>query len=208
MKSGLKVGHESVFGWEDDSGSEQRWGDLDGDVSLGCAAWPNRLPGIRPLVVRHPLSVVQSFHDLRFWHHECECHPPLAHLSCLYPQFFMNLIPEIAECDNPLDRSVTYLARWIERGIGLSTSLWTLEDLIERPEALAALASECGGTPSVEGARSIVRTAGVINAADHRKVPTSRREEITTSDILERPLGENLFRLWDRCNKGSRSRGR
>lgn len=203
---GLRVGGESVFDWQDDSGSEERWADLDGDVSLGCIGWPHLLPETRPLIVRHPLKVTQSFHDLRFWHRVCECHAPSAHLGTPYAQFFMKLIPEIQECNNTLDRNITYQVRWIENGLALATSIWSLEDLLRRPEALALLGAECGAEISVSRAIEIQAACGVTNDAEYRKVPAEQRDVVSLGDIFRRPLGPALVDLWNDCDRLSRSK--
>jgi hypothetical protein len=193
---GLNVGHEAVYDWRPDAGSEERWGDFDGEVSLGCIGYPDLLPPTRPLVVRHPLQVTRSFLALRFWHDTCECHVPGAHLEAPYEKFFMARVPEIRFQGSPLARSVVHQVRWLEMGLDLSSSVWVLDDLINRPEALQMLGDECGAVMSIEETAEAGDAVGVVNTMMQKK---RTQRELTVDDLLSHHLGQRLMDIWMEC---------
>ena len=193
---GLRVGHEDIYDWKGDSGSAERWADLDGDVSLACVGYPDLLPVVRPLVVRHPLSVARSFLALRFWHDTCECHEPGAHLQAPYERFILERCPQIAEEHTPLGRSIVYQALWLESALSMATSVWTLDDLASKPRALAVLAMECGAVVDEVEANKVAGKVGRVNLKTQAKQPQG---PVLVDDLLGHPWGSRLMEVWMEC---------
>lgn len=170
---GYRFGHESVYDWQDDSGSAQRWAGYDGDVSLAAWYWiGQQTEPVRVAVVERDLDLVaRSFLGTYFFADECPCHPPGAHYGAPYFTWFRKVLPRLENCEGETNRCQVYLGD-VAAAIAETTRLahvdyrgtWSLKDLSGSSACAQRFVREfIGDEIDMEAAEAAIDRLGRIN---------------------------------------------
>lgn len=183
---GLRYGHEDVFDFQSNSGSAERWGDLDGDSSLAAWHYLDRAPPDTRIVrlYRHPRDIAYSWMGKWFFADTCPCHEPNAHRLAPYAEWIARVLPGVYQEQDEIDRCIRYVLD-VNDAIGAAiegfqTAHVRLEDLIINSDLLDETALFIGGNPP----RSRSTTLEERNAGTPRVV-----------GLKQRPLGRALGQL-------------
>lgn len=109
---GAPCGHEAVFDHDRaTSGSEARWGDLEGDSSLAVVGYLDRLPRrTRMLHVVRPIEpTLRSFLGARVFASTCDCHEPGEHEAAPFVRWMAGEILGLLDDPDEVVRAVTWI---------------------------------------------------------------------------------------------------